>query len=355
MKAADIGETPDESSADVARSLQDLRSRSGATYADIAMRIAALRVAAGVSPSAARVARSTVFDAFKADRARLNPALVAEIATVLGEDDAAVASWRERATKAALVRRDPAPHSEKRPQVATDLPAAATLPPLTAPATTARAGWWERHSVALILLTVCIAANLLGHRFVSALQVPLFFDMMGTAIASIALGPWHGVLVAVATNVVGMALSNPASIFFTAVNVAGALLWGYGVRRFGMGRTVLRFLLLNLLVAFVCSVIAAAIIVFALSGTSHHPLDDLARSWMALGQGLLPAVFSSNLVTSVADKLIAGFVTLVVLGSLGPVADRISLPRDTVFRRLQAPTRATARAHEPQLTRTLET
>ena len=79
MKAADIGETPEESSADVARSLQDLRSRSGATYADIAMRIAALRVAAGVSPSAARVARSTVFDAFKADRARLNPALVAEI------------------------------------------------------------------------------------------------------------------------------------------------------------------------------------------------------------------------------------------------------------------------------------
>lgn len=44
------------------------------------------RAAAGESPHAARVARSTVYDCFRTGRVRVNLALVREIATALGAE-----------------------------------------------------------------------------------------------------------------------------------------------------------------------------------------------------------------------------------------------------------------------------
>ncbi len=57
--------------------------RGGASYAELATRIQALREVRGLAPAAARVARSSVFDAFQLGRVRLNAELVADIVRAL--------------------------------------------------------------------------------------------------------------------------------------------------------------------------------------------------------------------------------------------------------------------------------
>ncbi len=101
---------------------------------------------------------------------------------------------------------------------------------------------------ALLLLVVCVVVNLLGRSLVELLHLPVHLDMVGTAIAALALGPWRGAAVGLATNLLGVAESGPVSVPFALVNVAGALVWGYGARRWGLGRSLPRFLGLNVLV-----------------------------------------------------------------------------------------------------------
>ena len=77
----------------LAEALQDLRAQRGdPSYAEIA-RLVSLRRGGS---SATRVARTTVYDAFRTGRTRVNLELVREIAAVLGADDAQVDHWVAR-------------------------------------------------------------------------------------------------------------------------------------------------------------------------------------------------------------------------------------------------------------------
>ncbi|MFA5606074.1 MAG: hypothetical protein WDA07_02615 [Leucobacter sp.] len=85
----------------IARDLQQLRLDAGdVSYAEVAARIASNRAAAGATAAAARIARSTVFDAFRLGRRRINPDLVAEIVIALCEDADAADYWRGRCVDA---------------------------------------------------------------------------------------------------------------------------------------------------------------------------------------------------------------------------------------------------------------
>jgi len=175
----------------------------------------------------------------------------------------------------------------------------------------------RRRWIVAALLVACVALNLLGRVLVDVLTLPLYLDMTGTAIAAVGLGPWWGALVGVATNLAGSASSGAASIPFALVNVVGALIWGYGVRSLGWGRSIARFFALNVVVALACTLVAAPIIVFAFGGeVSGHGAAAVTETILAASHSLVVAAFSANLLTSLADKLIAGFVALVALDAL---------------------------------------
>ena len=267
----------------LAEALRDLRTQRGdPSYAEIA-RLVSLRRGGS---SATRVARTTVYDAFRTGRTRVNLELVREIAAVLGADDAQVDHWVARCRRQA----DPPPE------------------PAPAPGPT------RRQAVALMVVGVLV--NPLGRFFIEAFHLPIFLDMVGTAIVAIALGPWRGAAVGAASNLIGVASSGPASLAFMVVNVAGALVWGYGVRRpFDLGRTHLRFLGLNLLVALTCTLLAVPLLLLVFGGTTGHAEDLIARTFLELTGAHWLAVSASNLVVSVGDKLMCGFIALTVLAA----------------------------------------
>lgn len=267
----------------VVERLQTLRRSAGnPSYEVIAQRISSRREGAGLSPHAARVARSTVYDSLRPGRTRLSVEFLYEIADVLGGSRDQVDRWV----------------GDSHTGTASDDHRIA-----------------KRREIAL-LLVACVALNIAGRLIVDALHLPIYLDMVGTALAAVALGPWLGALVGGVTNVVSVVLSGWVSLPFALVNVAGALVWGYGIRRFGMGRTLARFFSLNLIVALVCSVVAVPILVFMFGGSVEQGQDSITQTFLDFGNGLLVAVGFSNVLTSGIDKLVSGFVALVIITAL---------------------------------------
>lgn len=313
-------ESPDERAPGpwdhVATRLQEWRRLADEpSFSEIAARISRQREAQGIAPAAARVGRTTVYDAFRLGRSRVNLSLVREIARALGVEDAAVeelltAPPQPQPTTPTPAAPSPAAPSPAVPAPDAPVPAAAPVPTGAPPPTY---GW--RGS--LVLGVVCLALNLLGREFVDLLGLPIYLDMVGTALAAIVLGPWRGAAVGASTNVLGYLLSGWASLPFAVVNVVGALVWGYGVHRFGWGRTIVRFFTLNLVVALACTLTAVPILHWGFDGSVGHQQDDLTDNLLALVEQYAVALGFSNLLTSVADKTISGFVALVGATWLG--------------------------------------
>jgi energy-coupling factor transport system substrate-specific component len=287
--------------------LQRLRLEAGdVSYAELAARISRLREGRGMAPAAARVARSSVFDVFRAGRTRINADLVADIVLALGRDDAEAQRWRDRCLRARAVPRR----------------TAAVAP---SPALSDRS---LQRAFVLVLLVACVGINLFGGAVVSKFGLPLWFDTVGTAIAAIAVGPWHGALVGIATNSLGAFTGETETVPFALVSVVGALVWGYGVRNWGMGRSPLRFLLLNAIVAVACTMTAVPITVLVLGGEPSHASGGLIAVLAASGEGLWLAVFSANILLSLADKQLSGFIALLLARLMERL--RSTEPRSTV-------------------------
>ena len=172
------------------------------------------------------------------------------------------------------------------------------------------------------IVPVAAALNIVGGTLNTYLKLPTFLDMIGTAVASIVLGPWWGALVGVMGNVGGALFTGPVGIPFALVNVTGALIWGYGVRSFGMGATVPRFFLLNVIVALVNSAVAAPIVAFVYGGATGHASDALTAAFAKAGTDLLRATFESSVIVSLADKIISGFVAVAIIEALPPDLSR---------------------------------
>ena len=180
------------------------------------------------------------------------------------------------------------------------------------------------------VIPVTVALNIVGGIIASALRLPVYLDMIGTAVAAIVLGPWWGALVGLLTNSGSALISGPTSLPFALVNIVGALIWGYGVRSWGLGKSIPKFFLLNVIVAIACTLTAAPIIVLVFGGATGAGADALTATFLAIGQGVVGSVLSSNILTSLADKIIGGFVALAIIEALPKaMTENVALVKST--------------------------
>lgn len=170
----------------------------------------------------------------------------------------------------------------------------------------------------IALVPAAVALNIVGSYINNALKLPTFLDMIGTAVVAITIGPWWGALAGALTNTINGFISSPISLPFAACNVIGALVWGYGVR-WGMGKSMIRYFILSLIVALAVSLMAVPIYVFVFGGATGHFSDMMTAAFVGMGNQLLVAVFSSNIIVSLADKIIASFLALAIIEALPPM------------------------------------
>jgi energy-coupling factor transport system substrate-specific component len=169
---------------------------------------------------------------------------------------------------------------------------------------------------AVMLVSLAAAVDVLGGWIAGLVKVPVFLDTVGTFVAAAILGPWWGAAAGVGNNVISSLFNGPSSIPFAIVSVAVAVVWGYGLRTFSMGRNTWTLLVLNLVVALVAAFVSAPIVYLVYGGATGHPSDALTLAFEAAGKGLASAVLVSNLVLNAADKLVTGYVGLAILQAL---------------------------------------
>ncbi|HRF49746.1 MAG TPA: hypothetical protein PLC98_19100 [Anaerolineales bacterium] len=180
------------------------------------------------------------------------------------------------------------------------------------------------------LVPAAVALNIVGSYINTALKLPTFLDMIGTAVIAITIGPWWGALAGALTNTINGFISSPISLPFAACNVIGALVWGYGIR-WGMGKSMVSYFLLACICAVAVSLMAVPIYVFVFGGATGHFSDMMTAAFVGMGQNLLVSVFSANIIVSLADKIISAFIALAILEALPPMLtshlDIVKAPR----------------------------
>lgn len=286
---------------DLARDLQRRRvDAGGVSYAEIAVRIGRLRQERGLSPEQARVARSSVFDAFREGRSRVNADLVADIARALGDDDESAERWRRRVLEAQHGGRDAAPGAERGAEAPVDVDPR------------------PRRALVGALAAGAVFLNLFAGVTAQRFELPVFLDMIGTATVSIVLGPWYGVAVGIVTNLLGTLTTSPETLLFALVNAAGALVWGYGVRRVAGRRPYLRFAAVSLCAGLACALVALPVNALLYGWPPDGDTAALSALFVSAGVGRDAALLSAEVSASLLDKMLAGFVGLVIAAALAP-------------------------------------
>lgn len=284
--------------------LQQLRETSGASYTSIALQVSELRLARGIHEAGARTPRSTVYTCFRTGRARLDIDLLRDIVLVLTHDEAVAERWVscyvEARRQSEELRRKASASTEQLPDAFGSAGRSLeTLQP-------AKLSW---RTIAIVVLAA-VLINRLGMAVNGYFSFGLFLDMVGTCLVAIAFGPWYGVVVALAYQGVMLFTNFDLGAFFVLVNITGALVWGYGVRRFKMGADFSRFTMLGIITAIACSAVGVPINMVLASIGSAQGLDSVIQSLESLGLPFAAALFSANITASVIDKLLASFIGL---------------------------------------------
>jgi energy-coupling factor transport system substrate-specific component len=167
----------------------------------------------------------------------------------------------------------------------------------------------------LLILSLCI--NLLGSAAVAFMHLPLYLDMIGTGLMSLALGPWWGCFVAAASGVMAQPFNGPSQLPMTLVACVGALCWGYGVRHLRGTVRLTRFVALNAAVAAACTVVAVPLLLLFCDGATGHAGDVVSAGFFSMGEPEFVSVLQGNLLLSLVDKLLSGFIILMLLSALG--------------------------------------
>ena len=306
---AESQDVPTDAFDAIARDLQTLRIEAGdVPYAEIVRRIGKLRELCGVDAAAARPARTTVYDAFRLGRTRINAELVGEIVQALGCSPEEAKTWERRCLQARL---DKAAAKRQAPAAPQPSPAAPTV---HIGSTLGQENTAPSRRRIYILLSACLMLNLAGFWLVDAAGLRLYLDMIGTALAAIACGPWAGVLVGLATNIIGLSITDSSAAAFGLVNMTGALVWGYGAKLIKRNSALPKYVLLNVVVAVACSVVSSIILVLLFGGMTGHASETTMQSILASTSSLGLAVFEANLMYSLVDKLLTGFIVIALLG-----------------------------------------
>lgn len=188
-------------------------------------------------------------------------------------------------------------------------------------------------TLVMTLVPLAVAVNFVANSAAGMLRLPIYLDTIGTVLAAVLLGPWWGALAGALTNVVGVVPSGVSNLLFAPVNVAAALLWGYGIRSLGLGRNAVLFFLVAVVVGVVTGILATPIVLFLYGGATGHPSDLITAALASFG--LERATLTSSVLSSVADKVVSAYIALALVAALpAAVAARAVLPEQPGIRRM---------------------
>lgn len=170
--------------------------------------------------------------------------------------------------------------------------------------------------IAILLIPIGVAINFVGAQIVNLLKLPVYLDTMGTALTAMIGGPWIGMATGICSNLV-KGLLNPVSFAFTPVQMAVGLTIGL-LSMYGMFNRVWKVLIAAALVSLATTVVAAPIQVLMFGGATGNSSDALVATFLASGQKIWTAVFSTKIINELIDKSICLVIAYFIVIKMSP-------------------------------------
>ncbi len=170
--------------------------------------------------------------------------------------------------------------------------------------------------IAILLIPIGVAINFVGAQIVNLLKLPVYLDTMGTALTAMIGGPWVGMATGIFSNLV-KGLLNPVSLAFTPVQMAVGLTIGF-LSMAGMFTKVWKVLVSAVIVSLATTIVASPIQVLMFGGATGNSSDALVATFLASGQQIWTAVFSTKIINELIDKSICLMIAYFIVIKMSP-------------------------------------
>lgn len=165
--------------------------------------------------------------------------------------------------------------------------------------------------MAMLLIPIGVAINIVGALLVSALRLPVFLDTIGTIIVGVIAGPWVGLLTGVVSNLVS-GIFAPYLIPYAITSAAIGLAAGF-MSKGGLFKSIPKVIVAGLIITVIGVVVSAPITVFVFSGASGSATSLITAAFLASGQEIWTAVFSSSFISEIIDKLVSVLIVYFIV------------------------------------------
>lgn len=165
--------------------------------------------------------------------------------------------------------------------------------------------------IAVLLIPVAIAINIVGFQLCQILRLPIFLDSIGTILVGVIAGPWVGAITGLLTNMINGIFNPiyfPYAITSIIVGIAAGMLSAKKMFT-SLPKIIISIAVIIMLGTMSSGTITAVIFGGATGGTGSIVTGTL----MAAGRNIFESVFSVQGIQELADKTISVIVVLVVI------------------------------------------
>jgi len=174
----------------------------------------------------------------------------------------------------------------------------------------------EFSTIALVMIPVAIAINIVVGQIVYALKIPLYLDSAGTVLVGVLAGPWAGALTGLLTNLVwGLSGLNALYAPFASVAAVIGLLAGL-FSQAEWFRNWWKVILAGVITGLVASILSAPISAYVFGGVTGSGTDVVVAFFRGIGFGILPASFAQGVSSDPLDKAITFLVVWLIIRAL---------------------------------------
>jgi energy-coupling factor transport system substrate-specific component len=168
----------------------------------------------------------------------------------------------------------------------------------------------------LALIVVCILLNLGIGALVAVIRLPFYLDSIGTVLSSFVAGPVVGIIVGLASVLVGATYTPTLPAYAgTAIVIA---LYTSIFKKLGYLKRITWTIVFGIGLGIVAAIVSAPVTAFVYGGVSISGTDAITAFFAATGKNILDSVVLSGLASDPVDKLVTSIIVFLIIKRLPP-------------------------------------
>lgn len=168
--------------------------------------------------------------------------------------------------------------------------------------------------MAMLLIPIAVAVNLVGFQLANVLRLPIFLDTIGTILVGVIAGPWVALLAGLITNLIN-AIFNPTYLPYALTSMAIGVGAGY-LSKHGFFKNIPKTIISGIIITLIAVVVSAPITVLVYGGVTGSTSSLITAAFLASGQTMWTAVFSSSGITEVSDKVVSVLIVYFIVKAM---------------------------------------